>query len=161
MSLLRSHSSKKPNPAAPGRAASSDAATGPSPDNRTEPPPRRYATESTPIMYRHLGKRTSGSSTDVRLGSSPPTQTSTPPLKPTANTSEARSRGMLMSPPISSGVFLSDLSAEPVSEISLGLTPVPDSLTEPWNMVTKNGSVNLDLNLRKSFGTFRMHGLRF
>lgn len=163
MSRFQPHTSKKPNPATPGRAAST-AGTGPSPDNRTElPPPRRYATEPTPLMYRRLGRMTSESSTYVRLSSSPPTRTSTPPLKSTAenDTSETRSRGMIMPLPVSSGVFLPNLSTEPVPEISSSSTPVPNSLTESWNLVVKGGPLNPDLDLHESFGAFRMHGLRF
>lgn len=68
---------------------------------------------------------------------------------------------MLVSLPVSSGVFLPNLSTEPVPEISLGSIPVPDSLTEPWDMVVKGSLFNTDLNIRKSLGAFRMHGLRF
>jgi len=143
-----SHLLKKFNPPSPAHAASADAGTDLSPDNHNElPQPRRYATEPTPVMSRRWRKKTS--STGDRLSSSPPTRTSTPPLKSTPEnpTPEAGARGMPMAMPLPVGpnVFLPNLSPEPFQETSLGSRLVPESLTEAWNVV-KDGPSNSDLN---------------
>jgi len=143
-----SHLLKKFNPPSPAHAASADAGTDLSPDIRNElPQPRRYATEPTPVMSRRWRKKTS--STGDRLSSSPPTRTSTHPLKSTPEnpTPEAGARGMPipMPPPVGPNVFLPNLSPEPLQETSLGPRLVPESLTEAWNVV-KDGPSNFDLN---------------
>lgn len=160
-----SHLLKKFNPPSPAHAASADAGTDLSPDNRNElSQPRRYASEPTPIMSPHRKKT---SSTGDRLSSSPLTRTSTAPLKltPENPTPEAGARGMPMPMPLPVGpnVFLPNQSPEPLQleETSLGSRLVPESLTEAWNVV-KDGPSNSNLNRGlDTLGVFWMHGLRF
>ena len=143
-----SHLLKKFNPPSPARAASANAGTDLSPDNRNElPQPQRYATEPTPVMSRRWRKKTSSSGD--RLSSSPPTRTSTPPLKSTPEnpTPEAGAHRMPMpmTLPVGPNVFLTNLSQEPLQGTSLGSGIAQESLTEAWNVV-KDGPSNSNLN---------------
>lgn len=143
-----SHLLKKFNQPSPPHAAPAAAETDFSPDIHNESPnPRRCATEPAPVMSRRWRRKTS--STGDRLSSSPPTRTSTPPLKsmPENPTPEAGARGMSMPMPLPVGpdVFLPNLSPEPLSETSLGSRLASESLTEAWNVV-KDGPSNSNLN---------------
>ena len=158
-----SHLLKKFNPPSP-HAASAAAETDLSPDIHNESPhTRRYATEPTPVMTRRWRRKTS--SPGDRLSSSPPTRTSTPPLKsmpenPTPG-GGVREVSMSMPLPVGPDVFLPNLSPGPLPEMSLGSRLAPDSLTEAWNVV-KDGPSNSNLNRGlDTLGAFWMHALRF
>ena len=152
-----SHLLKKFNPPSPSRATSPEAGTGLPSDNLNGlPQPRRDPTEPSPIMPRRWRKKTS--STDDRLSSSPPTRTSTPPLRSTVGspTTEAGPHEMPMPMPLPAGpsFFLSNLSMEPVPETVSGSSPTSDKLTEAWNMV-KDGPSDSNLNQRlNALGAF-------
>lgn len=140
-----SHLLKKINQPNAARATSVDAGTGPSSENYNElSRPQRKGTET---MSRRWGKKTS--SADDRLSPSPPSRTSTPPIKsmaenPTPGAGE-REKPLPMPPSAGPGVFLTNLSMEPLPEMFSGSGPAPDRLIETWNMV-KDGPSGSNLN---------------
>jgi len=117
---------KKFHPSGHANAASIDAGTDLSPENRNElPQPQRYATDPTPVMSRRWGEKTS--STGDRLGSSPPLKSALEDPSP-----EAGARGMPMSMPLPAGpnAFLPNLPPGDLPETALDPRLAPESLTE-------------------------------
>ncbi len=143
-SLLR-----KSNQPSLARPASADVASDPFSANPDELPQRRRKTEPTPSLPRPWRRK--AASTVTRASSSPPTGPAlpvTPKVESPASDAAIREIPTPMPLPTGSGVFLTNLTMVPPTEMIQAISPVPDLLAATWDKVKEGPKgVSMDRSL--------------
>ena len=121
------------------RSTSSDGRSGPSTDDPNKLPHQQQARKPT-LAFPHPLRKKRSSTTDHFYGSRPKSTSSlSPEAEDPTSEHEVHETSPQMPLPTTSTVFLS--TVEPPPEIIPAVVPLPDKLTEVWNIVKDNPNV--------------------